>query len=117
MLSGHLGAVEADLFRYYNLDLRELLRAEEFKRIWRLVENLPAGCALYKSLFAEEAPWTEEGYLLANVIDTLQNANWQRMGKKANKSNQPKPFPRPDPKKKAKKEKLLQQLRNLDLLK
>lgn len=79
----------------------------------RLAGQLPPGCALHRSMFAEEAPWDSAGYLLANVIDILQGANWQRTGKKGDK---PKPFPRPDPVKKAKKEKLLQQLRNLDLM-
>jgi hypothetical protein len=46
-----------------------------------------------RSLHGDIAAWSVTDHLLANVIDLLQAANWQRGGKGA----PPKPFPRPVP--------------------
>lgn len=48
--------------------------------------------ATAKSVWGPQANWTTETYLLANVVDLLQGANWQRGGGKGRK---PQPVPRP----------------------
>lgn len=90
--------MEADFFRYYGLDLRELLRAGELRRVRRLVAHLPPGCALLRDMLGEEAPWDLTDHLVADVIDVLQGANYQRgriAGAKG--GDKPKPVRRPNP--------------------
>lgn len=43
------------------------------------------------AIHGHQAAWGVTDYLLANVIDVLAGANWQRSGK----GQRPKPFPRP----------------------
>lgn len=56
-----------------------------------LIEHLPAGSALWQELGYDGA-WTPETHLLAQAVDLLAGANYQRGGGKGEK---PKPLPRP----------------------
>lgn len=46
-----------------------------------------------RQLDPEAVAWSLEAHLLASVIDVLNVANWQRVGKKS--APKPKPIPRP----------------------
>jgi hypothetical protein len=43
------------------------------------------------AIHGQQSSWGVTDYLLANIIDILAGANWQRSGK----GKRPKPFPRP----------------------
>lgn len=64
-----------------------------WRDLWVLVmrwQRTP-GTALCEAVHGER--WTTEAQLLATVIDVLELANWQRIGKKT--APKPKRFPRP----------------------
>lgn len=83
LLREHGGAVEADLQRVYNVDLRSLL----FPRTqWRRLAALTDG------MYGDGARWGPTEHLLATTVDTLRGANWQRSG---GKGKRPKPIERP----------------------
>lgn len=95
--------MEADLLRYFNVDLRDLGRGLTYRRLGVLVESLPRDSRVSVEL-SRDAPereptdeelermWKLEHHLLAGIHDALNVANWQR-GKKGSK--RPKPLPRP----------------------
>lgn len=58
-----------------------------------IVRRAPPTSALMRHLDPEAVAWTLEAHLLASVIDVLNIANWQRIGKKG--APRPKPIPRP----------------------
>ena len=80
---------------YYQLDLWAELEGPRLRwgRLVRLLRQLPADAALWRSLDAERATWTLDRHLLAGIFDLLALANWQRGG--AKRKDRPKPFPRP----------------------
>lgn len=53
--------------------------------------QLPPGARVWQA-GGHDAAWTPESHLLAEVVDLLAGANWQRGGSKGPK---PKPAPRP----------------------
>lgn len=57
-----------------------------------LALNLPAGAATWQEAGTDGA-WTVTDFLLADVVDALNAANWQRAGDKA--GQKPDPVPRP----------------------
>jgi hypothetical protein len=67
---------------------------------WRdllvIVRHLPQDSALSRSMNGSISSWTVTDYLLADIFDALNIANWQRAnaGKKS-PSPKPKPYPRP----------------------
>lgn len=63
----------------------------------RLTGQLPPGCAVHRALFGDQAPWSLDQHMLADVIDILNAANWQRAQSKT--APRPKPVPRPDARK------------------
>jgi hypothetical protein len=74
------------------LDIRELGGSKlSYRRLRLILENSPRDSAFSRSYHGEPSQWSVTDHLLANVIDLLQIANWQRAGKGA----APKPFPRP----------------------
>ena len=56
------------------------------------IDKLPPGASLWNEI-GGDAAWTTSEHLLANVLDTLNAANWQRAGD--SKAKAPKPIPRP----------------------
>lgn len=65
-----------------------------FARLGRLLRQLPADAALWRSVNgAEETAWTLDRQLAAAAVDALRVANWQRGSGK--KKDRPKPIPRP----------------------
>jgi len=56
-----------------------------------LAVNLPPGARIWAALGSDNA-WTAETHMLANAVDTLVGANWQRSGGDGAK---PTPVPRP----------------------
>lgn len=57
-----------------------------------LAVNLPAGAVTWHAA-GVDASWSPAEFLLAQAVDALQGANWQRGGGK--ESDRPKPLPRP----------------------
>lgn len=99
LLSEHGEAIEADLQRFYGLDIRDLFRPGAgltWRRLRALIMGLPAESALHRSMGGEDAVWTLQTQLLAAVHDRLSEANWQR-GNAGSKtpSRRPSPIPRP----------------------
>lgn len=86
-LSQHQDAVEADLLRYYNLDLPRDLGSDRltWRRLRALIERLPPDAATVAETRGADAGWTLETMLLALIADHAAIANWQRAceGRKA----------------------------------
>lgn len=61
--------------------------------LWTVVSFAPPDSALSRARNPEEGEWALETLLLAEAVDTLRVANWQRGG--AKKKDFPKPIPRP----------------------
>lgn len=61
-----------------------------------MAANLPRDSASILAVQprAEIETWDTSAYLLAQVVDSLAGANWQRSG---GKGSRPKPVPRPKP--------------------
>lgn len=85
------------------MDVLALGSGLSWRRVGVLVSSLPEDGLLPRALVAESGPsvvtdddearlWRLEHHLLANVIDLLAAANWQRGG---GKGQRPKPFDRP----------------------
>lgn len=93
VLSKHGEALEFDLLRYCSLDLLDFYRRNgklTLRRLGVCFRHLPADSA---TRHAMGDGWTTDAYLLANVIDALTIANWQRGGNK--NAARPKPVLRP----------------------
>jgi hypothetical protein len=71
--------------------LAELGRGLSWRRLSVLMGQLPVESRLVRIL-NPKAAWTSTEYLLANAVDALQGANWQRGG---GKGARPKPIVRP----------------------
>lgn len=100
LLAEHGGAVEADLQRFYAVDLRWLVDQRlTYRRLVVLLAHLPREAALVQALSGEAARWSVTDYLLAHAVDTLNVANWQRAQRKGLK--RPDPVPRPGDKPRA----------------
>lgn len=95
----HAEALEADLLRYYGIDLldwhRETLSA---RRLALLVKHLPRESALNRELHGEAAEWSVSDHLLAAAVDHLAAANWMFASVNSEEGDQPDPptpVPRP----------------------
>lgn len=62
------------------------------RKAFVLATKLPPGARLWIELGHPDS-WSDESYLLANVVDLLNGANWQRSG---GKGRAPKPIERPE---------------------
>lgn len=81
--------VEATLLRVYGVDPQEAT----LRRVWVLLTRLPLG-AWQKEQGA--ASWTQESYLLASVIDAVNQLAWVTVAANSKtKPKPPKPVPRP----------------------
>lgn len=61
--------------------------------LYAVIKNLGHGTAFHRYHNPEHQEWDIYAMLLADVVDTLRAANWQRANDR--KSNYPKPIPRP----------------------
>lgn len=107
LLDEHAEVLECDLLRVYGVDLLDLYREPQrlsLRRLAVLVRGLPADALTVQALHIE-ASWGTTEYLLAEVLDTLRQANWLtvELNKKKNARNpQPERVPRPgDPEREA----------------
>lgn len=91
MLDRHQEAIEFDLISL-GVRLSDLGGVLSWRDLYVVVRNLPMSSALARSMSGAEAQWGVTEYLLAQVVDALNGANWQRGGGKGQK---PKPTPRP----------------------
>jgi len=105
LLTEYGEAVEADLQRFYGVDLRDLWRpggSLTWRRLRALVVSLPVESALSAALPDRDADddtpaprprWSHTDHLLADVFDAVTAGNWQRAGDP--KAPRPQPYPRP----------------------
>lgn len=63
-----------------------------WRRLGVFIRNLPPSSATLREIHGPMVAWGVTDYLLANVVDQLAGANWQRGG---GKGRRPKPLPRP----------------------
>ena len=98
LLSEHGEALEADLHRYYQLDLLDLFRGRlTWRKLGVLVRHLPLDSATVQAQLGYE-PASRVEHLLYGLFDATQFANWQRVAmqtKKSKRSPAPKRLPRP----------------------
>jgi hypothetical protein len=97
LLDKHGEAIEADLRRYYGVRVRDLFDpASDLspREVFSLLIHMPTDSAYHAELAGgpQFRDWNAATYLLANVQDLLQGANYQRAGGKGRK---PKPAYRP----------------------
>lgn len=93
LIREHGDTLEADFEHYYNLDLADLYRGNLTPRKAQVLAiRLPPGALTWQEV-GTDAAWSTESHLLAQVVDTLNAANYQRAGGKGEK---PKPVPRPN---------------------
>lgn len=91
LLREHGDALEADFQRFYGIDIVDLYRGTlSPRKAQALALYLPPGAAVWQEAGTDTA-WGTTEYLLAEAVDTLRMANWQRGGK----GQKPEPLPRP----------------------
>jgi hypothetical protein len=110
LLDEHGDAVEADLTRYYQTDLRDLWRGDlTYRRLAVLIAGLPQESLTKTALrnatpvvdLSEQAatndygPWSQVEMLLAELVDTMHWLQWAKTKDGSDNKNPPKPFPRP----------------------
>jgi len=71
-VSGHYEALEADLLAHYGLDLREGIGV---RRLRALVQGLPPGGALHRSIDPDGWRWTTDTEMLATVAELVDANN------------------------------------------
>lgn len=92
--------MEADLLRYYGVDLLDHHRGTlSARRVRVLIEHLPRDAALVRELHGETADWGLTEHLLAATVDELAVGNWlfvsAHRGEHDDTPDRPKPLPRP----------------------
>jgi hypothetical protein len=92
--------VEADLLRYYGVDLLDYHRGRLSRRRLRvLIQHLPKDAALVRAIHGEEAEWGLTEHLLAAAVDQLAAGNWMfaavNTAEDADPPQRPDPIPRP----------------------
>ncbi len=99
LLLEHGEAIEADLARYYGIELGAVLRGTlTWRRLGVLVRQLPRDSALARALDPEEAAWSLGDHLLATVAELVSQGNWLLANQgveKSKQSPQPKRIARP----------------------
>ncbi|MEU6127454.1 hypothetical protein [Streptomyces sp. NPDC047123] len=96
----HAEALEADLLRFYGLDLLDWHRGRlSSRRLALLIRHLPREGAVARETEGESADWSVTDYLLAHVVDQLSDANWMfatvNRDEDSDPLDPPKPLPRP----------------------
>nr|BFF26868.1 hypothetical protein GCM10025732_48330 [Glycomyces mayteni] len=75
--------IEADFHEYYRLDIADVYTgALSPAKAFRLMLRLPAASRFIRAVAGPKAEWNASEYILAGILDTLANANWQRGGGK-----------------------------------
>ncbi len=96
----HAEALEADLLRYYGIDLLDWHRDRlSARRLAVLVAHLPRDSALNRELHGDAAEWSVTDHLLAAAVDHLAAANWMFASVNSDEGDQPDPpvpVPRPN---------------------
>lgn len=92
--------MEADLLRYYGVDLLDRHRGRlSARRLRVLIEHLPRGAALVRAMHGDEVEWGLSEHLLAAVADQLAIGNWlfasANTPEHATQPERPTPIPRP----------------------
>jgi hypothetical protein len=115
LLERHCEALEADLARYYRVDLRDLWRgggALTYRRLQVLLDHLPPESATMTALREEftddelsamaknaepsgHGPWSHPDLLLAGISDRLDWVIWAIFAVQGGKGDRPTPMPRP----------------------
>ncbi|MFJ9176746.1 hypothetical protein [Streptomyces sp. NPDC102360] len=67
------------------------------RRLAVLVQHLPRDSALGRELHGDTAEWGVTDYLLAHVVDLLQDANWMFATVNRDEDSEPLDSPRPIP--------------------
>lgn len=81
-LRDHSGPLEADLRREYQVDLLDFWRGTiSARRLGVYAAQLPPGSSLWRSIGDDHA-WSQEGHLIAEVIDALKGLEAQSAGQK-----------------------------------
>lgn len=94
-LAEHGEAVEADLLRFYRLDLAEVGTMRlSWRRLGVLIRQLPREAATVQAVSGAAARWGDVEHLLAGIFDAVQLHNWQYAAAHAPKGKRP-PRPRP----------------------
>lgn len=92
LLREYGGHVRADFWRFYRASFDDFRARVGLRDLAVMATGLPPDSA---TLLAVNGGWTVTDHLMANVIDLLQGANWQRSKDGQRGQRQPKPFPRP----------------------
>lgn len=115
LLEEHGEEVEADLQRWYRIDLRGLWSGDlSWRRLGALVKNLPPESATKTALrnatpehemrqaagSAEYGPWSQTDMLLAELIDINRWLQWAKTKDAEKGTGHPEPYPRPGVKRK-----------------
>jgi hypothetical protein len=92
--------VEADLLRYYGVDLLDYHRGTlTARRVRVLIQHLPRDAALVRELHGETAEWGLTEHLLAATVDQLAVGNWlfvsANRDEHTDPPERPAPIPRP----------------------
>ncbi len=92
--------MEADLLRYYRVDLLDYYRGKlSARRLRVLISHLPRQAALVRELHQEDSEWGLTEHLLAAVVDHLAVGNWlfasANSAEGADPPARPVPVPRP----------------------
>ena len=92
--------MEADLLRYYRVDLLDYYRGKLSPRRLRvLVQHLPRESALVRALHGDAAEWGLAEHLLAGAVDEIAVGNWlfvsANSDEHADPPERPRPVPRP----------------------
>lgn len=92
--------MEADLLRFYGVDLLDYHRGRLTPRRLRvLIRHLPREAALVRALRGEESEWGLTEHLLAAAVDQLAAGNWLfatvHTPQDRDPPERPEPVPRP----------------------
>ncbi len=88
--------MEADLLRYYGVDLLDYHRGRlSARRLRVLVEHLPRDAALVRELHGETTEWGLTEHLLAAAVDELAVGNWLFVSANRDEHADPPERPRP----------------------
>lgn len=110
-LEEHCEAVEADLQRWYGIDLRDLWRGRmSYRRLWVLLNRLPQESwtqTILRDRTPDDAlvapardeqrfgPWALDNYQLASVLDAIRHLEFTLARVNGNEWPPPDPTPRP----------------------
>jgi hypothetical protein len=90
----HGEAIEADLLRWYGLDLFDLGRPRlSMRRFRNLIGRLPRDAELWREMHGDVMAWGPVEHLVADLVDVERLALWQRGGN--SKAPRPQPIDRP----------------------